>query len=50
MMQTEFKRILITLVIVAVVLALVYINVATPDNVAYIDEVTTITNSGGVTK
>lgn len=50
MMQTEFKRILITLVIVAVVLALVYINVATPDNVAHIDEVTTITNSGGATK
>lgn len=44
MMQTEFKRILITLVIVAAVLALIYINIATPDNVAHINEVSTIQN------
>lgn len=42
MVNTEYLKVVSVLVIVAIVLALVYINVSTPDNVTYIDEVTTI--------
>lgn len=51
MVNTEYLKVVSVLIIVTIVLALVYINVATPDNVAHIDEVTTIQtktdNNGG---
>lgn len=43
--MTEYRRILVTLVIIIAVLFIVYINVTAPSDVIYIDETMTLTSN-----